>query len=179
MPKGIHFNLRPGELVGLLGPSRLRQKPPCPRLNRPFLKCPAVPNPGFSARSGRSQRLGRAGAVPALAWSSEDYALFPTISHAWAQHLFRGLRPRQTAPGPKVGWPAELLPDSGPGAIAFRTSSQEGQRHSVGPGPRALAAQGLRCCWLDEPFFQPRVECRLRLRRRLPRCAEPLRGQRW
>ena len=157
--RDIHFQLRPGELVGLLGPSGCG-KTTLLRLIAGFEQ----PDRGV-VRIGGQEVAGPHRWLPperrGVGMVFQDYALFPHLD-AWRNACF-GLRRGQDSS--RAAWLLELLGLKG---LEHRYPHElsGGQRQRLALA-RALAP-GCSLVLLDEPFSNLDVEVRLRLRAELP-----------
>ena len=157
--RDIHFQLRPGELVGLLGPSGCG-KTTLLRLIAGFEK----PDRGV-VRIGAQEVAGPHRWLPperrGVGMVFQDYALFPHLD-AWRNACF-GLRRGQDSS--RAAWLLELLGLKGL-ERRYPHELSGGQRQRLALA-RALAP-GCSLVLLDEPFSNLDVEVRLRLRAELP-----------
>ncbi|MCP9774835.1 ABC transporter ATP-binding protein [Cyanobium sp. HWJ4-Hawea] len=157
--RDIHFQLRPGELVGLLGPSGCG-KTTLLRLIAGFEK----PDRGV-VRIGGQEVAGPHRWLPperrGVGMVFQDYALFPHLD-AWRNACF-GLRRGQDSS--RAAWLLELLGLKGL-ERRYPHELSGGQRQRLALA-RALAP-GCSLVLLDEPFSNLDVEVRLRLRAELP-----------
>jgi len=157
--RDIHFQLRPGELVGLLGPSGCG-KTTLLRLIAGFEK----PDRGV-VRIGGKEVAGPHRWLPperrGVGMVFQDYALFPHLD-AWRNACF-GLRRGQDSS--RAAWLLELLGLKGL-ERRYPHELSGGQRQRLALA-RALAP-GCSLVLLDEPFSNLDVEVRLRLRAELP-----------
>ena len=157
--RDIHFQLRPGELVGLLGPSGCG-KTTLLRLIAGFEQ----PDRGV-VRIGGQEVAGPHRWLPperrGVGMVFQDYALFPHLD-AWRNACF-GLRRGQDSS--RAAWLLELLGLKGL-EQRYPHELSGGQRQRLALA-RALAP-GSALVLLDEPFSNLDVEVRLRLRAELP-----------
>ena len=155
----IDFQLRSGELVGLLGPSGCG-KSTLLRLIAGFER-PSRGSIGIEGREVAGPHHWLPPERRGVGMVFQDYALFPHLD-AWSNTCF-GLRPRQDRS--RAAWLLELLGLQGlehryPHELSGGQRQRLALARALAPGPSLVL--------LDEPFSNLDVEVRTRLRAELP-----------